>query len=81
MNVNKIYINKLFIIFPPYHIEAAQTPVCVVSVFLRAFLYGQIRPFYGIFRHFAFQKSAFFERILSKNALFLIFTNPVYHRF
>lgn len=32
MNVNKIYINKLFIIFPPYHIEAAQTPVCVVSV-------------------------------------------------
>lgn len=33
MNVNKIYINKLFIIFPPYHIEAAQTPVCVVSVF------------------------------------------------
>ena len=33
MNVDKIYINKLFIIFPPYHIEAAQTPVCVVSVF------------------------------------------------
>ncbi len=31
--INKIYINKLFIIFPPYHIEAAQTPVCVVSVF------------------------------------------------
>lgn len=35
MNVNKIYINKLFIIFPPYHIEAAQTPVCVVSVICR----------------------------------------------
>lgn len=33
MNVNKIYINKLFIIFPPYHIEAAQTPVCAVSDF------------------------------------------------
>jgi len=56
--------------FPPYHIEAAQTPVCVVSVFLRAFLYGQIRPFYGIFRHFAIQKTPFFECFLPKNGAF-----------
>ena len=38
MNVYKIYLLKLFIIFPPYHIEAAQTPVCVVSVFLRGYV-------------------------------------------
>ncbi len=34
------------------------------------FLYGQIRPFYGIFRHFAIQKTPFFECFLPKNGAF-----------